>query len=413
MNAVAPPSAFPTRIGFEQALAIVAQQAARHLLPTEQAKLADALSQVLACDVLAHGNVPSFARSAMDGFALRGAELPRAGERTFELVGEVLAGAASVPMVGSGQCARVATGAPMPAGADTVVIQENVQVNDGRVRVGASERPGANVHVVGETWRAGDVALSAGVRLGPRELAVPASLGLATVSVRRAPRIALIATGSELIPAGQPLGFGQIHESNTVMLAAMARQSTYEVVSQSHVRDDPDAIRTALLDASRDADIVVTSGGMSAGSADYLPDVLAVAGSIHFHKVRLRPCIPLLFGELNGHLYFGLPGTPAGSAVGFQVFVQHAVRIMSGLMPFTTAGYARLGAPLSRHRAQEELVRCSLRVDATGIQWATLYGKRRPAAPPGIVEQDALALLPEGIREFTAGEVVALWPLEL
>ena len=412
MNAVAPPSAFPTRIGFEQALAIVAQRAAKHLLPAEEVKLAGALGRVLACDVLAPGSVPPFARSAMDGFALRGAELPTAGERTFELVGEVLAGAASVPMIGSGQCARVATGAPLPTGADTVVIQENVQVNGSRVRVAAGERPGANVHVVGETWQAGDVALRAGARLGPRELAVPASLGLNTVTVRRALRIALVATGSELVAAGQLLGFGQIHESNMVMLAAMARESAYKVVLQSYVRDDPDAIRAALLDASRVADIVVTTGGMSAGRADYLPDVLAVAGTIHFHKVHLRPCIPLMFGELDGHLYFGMPGTPAGSAVSFQVFVRHAARIMSGLISVTTAGYARLVAPLSRHRAQAELARCSLRVDAAGIQWANFYGKRRPSASPGFVDVDALALLPEGIREFAAGDVVTLWPLD-
>ena len=412
MNAVVPPSVFPTTIGFEQALAIIAQHAASCLLPSEEVELADALGLVLACDVLAHASVPPFARSAMDGFALCGEELPAAGEGTFELVGEVLAGAASVPIVGSGQCVRVATGAPLPPGADTVVIQENAQVNDTRVRVGAGERAGANVHAVGETWRAGDVALRAGARLRPRELAVPATLGSTTVCVRRAPRIALVATGSELVPAGQPLGYGQIHESNLVMLAAMARESMCEVVLQSHVRDDPDAIRAALLDASRVADIVLTSGGLSAGTADYLPSVLAVAGTIHFHKVRLRPCIPLLFGELDGHLYFGLPGTPAGSAVGFQVFVRHAARIMSGLMPVTTAGYARLAAPLSRRRAQQELARCSLQVDKAGIQWATLCGKRRPDASPGFVAPDALALLPDGVCEFTTGDVVALWSMD-
>lgn len=401
---------YPTRIGLEQALQIVAIRATQRRLPEEAVSLVDARGRILASDVRAPHPLPPFANSAMDGFALRGADLPLQGQRSFALVGEVFAGAVSAPELGEGQCARITTGAPLPAGADTVVIKENVAVDGGQVVVEAGARAGGNVRAAGEDYAKGDLAFAAGTPLGAAQLAVLAALGIDCVLVRRPPRIAVIATGDELVPPGQPLGFGQIHESNALMLATLVRDAGAQVVLQRCVRDDPEALRAALLDAAAEADVVITSGGVSAGEADHLPGVVRAIGEIHFHKVRLKPGMPTLFGEIGACLYFGLPGNPVASAVTYRVLVGFALRAMLGVTTVPRPAHARLDAPLHKRHARAEFARCSLRVDDAGVQWATLHAKQGSGMLRGIAETDALALLPEGARDYAEGDVVTLWP---
>lgn len=401
---------YPTRIGLEQALQIVASRATQRRLPEETVSLVDARGRILASDVRAPHPLPPFANSAMDGFALRGADLPLQGQRSFALVGEVFAGAVSAPELGEGQCARITTGAPLPAGADTVVIKENVAVDGGQVVVEAGARAGGNVRAAGEDYAKGDLAFAAGTPLGAAQLAVLAALGIDCVLVRRPPRIAVIATGDELVAPGQPLGFGQIHESNALMLATLVRDAGAQVVLQRCVRDDPEALRAALLDAAAEADVVITSGGVSAGEADHLPGVVRAIGEIHFHKVRLKPGMPTLFGEIGACLYFGLPGNPVASAVTYRVLVGFALRAMLGVTTVPKPARARLDAPLHKRHARAEFARCSLRVDDAGVQWATLHAKQGSGMLRGIAETDALALLPEGARDYAEGDVVTLWP---
>ena len=401
---------YPTRIGLEQALEIVAASTAQHRLPEEEVALGDAHGRVLGVGVHAPHPLPPFANSAMDGFALRGADLPVEGERVFRLTGDVFAGASSSPSVGAGQCVRITTGAPIPPGADTVVIKENVSVAGDGVIVHAGAKPGANVRAAGEDYAAGDLAFAAGTPLGAAQLAVLAAFGIDRVAVRRRPRIAVIATGNELVPAGQALGFGQIHESNAVMLAALARESGADVVAQRCVRDDPGDLQAALLEAAVDADVVITSGGVSAGEADHLPNVLATVGEIRFHKVRLKPGMPTLFGQIGACLYFGLPGNPVASAVTFRVFVRFALRAMLGITTVPAPDRARLDEPLHKRHARAEFARCSLRTDGDGVRWATLHAKQGSGMLRGLAETGALALLPEGEREYRRGDIVTLWP---
>ncbi len=401
---------FSTRISLENALEIVTARATQHRLPVETVALADAPGRVLAEDVHAPHGLPPFDNSAMDGFALRGGDLPQSGERAFELAGEVFAGATSAPRTGPGQCVRITTGAPMPPGADTVVIKENVTEAGGRVTVKAAEKPGGNVRAAGEDYANGDLALAAGTHLGPAQLAVLAALGIDRVRARRVARVAVIATGDELVPAGQPLGFGQIHESNAVMLAAMAHAAGAHVALQRHVRDDPAALREALLEAATDADIVVTSGGVSAGEADYLPGLLEEIGEIHFHGVRVKPGMPVLFGDIGACLHFGLPGNPVASAVSFRVYVAVALRTMLGIAVPPALRRARLDAPHRKRHARTELARCSLHGDDDGVLWAALHPKQGSGMLRGLAESDALALLPEGARDYARGDVVTLWP---
>jgi molybdopterin molybdotransferase len=405
-----PQSDYPTRLSLGDALAIVATRAAQHRLPVETVDLATAHGRVLAKDIHAPHPLPPFDNSAMDGFAVRGEDLPAKGERQFRLTGEVFAGATAAPALEAGECIRVTTGAPMPPGADTVVIKENAVVDVGEVTLNAGEKAGANVRSAGEDYARGDVALMAGTSLHAPQVAVLAALGVAEVSVRRQPRIAVIATGNELVPAGQPLGFGQIHESNAVMLAALGREAGARIATQEVVRDDPGALRGALLRAAADADIVVTSGGVSAGEADHLPRVLQAVGEIHFHKVRLKPGMPTLFGQIGASLYFGLPGNPVASAVTFRVFVGFALRSMLGITKVSEPRRARLDAPLHKRHARAEFARCSLRSDEHGALWATLHARQGSGMLRGLAETEALALLPEGTREFAEGDVVMLWP---
>lgn len=400
----------PSRITLERALEIVAVRAAQHRLPVETVSLAEAHGRVMAEDVRAPHPLPPFDNAAMDGFALRGADLSTEGGRDFRLVGDVFAGASSAPQVGVGECVRITTGAPMPPGADTVVIKENVTVDGDRVNVRVGEKSGTNVRAAGEDYAPGDLAFTAGTPAGAAQLAVLAALGVAHVPVRRLPRVAVIATGNELVPPGQPLGFGQIHESNAVMLAAFAREAHAIVSATRSVRDEPGALRDALLDAAADADIIVSSGGVSAGEADHLPNVLQAIGETHFHKVRLKPGMPTLFGQVGASLYFGLPGNPVASAVTFRLFVGFALRAMQGVSKIPKPMHARLAAPLHKRHARTELARCSLHVDGDGVMWATPHAKQGSGMLRGLAETDALALLPEGAREYAEGDTVLLWP---
>ena len=229
----------------------------------ETIALEHALGRVLAQELRAPFDLPPFVNSAMDGFALRGAELPVEGERAFRLAGQVLAGAAVAPACGAGECLRITTGAPLPAGADTVVIKENVRLVDGEVFVRAGETAGANLRPAGEDGAVGDIVGRSGDRL---DYALPGALaacGAAEVAVARRPRVAPFVTGDELVPPSQPLGFGQIHDSNRYSLVALLHGLGIEPVRVAHVRDDPVLLRRALAEAAADCDVVISSGGVS------------------------------------------------------------------------------------------------------------------------------------------------------
>lgn len=405
-----PEANYPTRIDLERALEIVAARAARQRMAVESIPISTAEGRVSAEDIHAPLPLPPFANSAMDGFAVRGADLSATAESAFTLIGDVFAGASAAPAVGRGECVRVTTGAPLPPGADTVVIKENVTLDGSRVVVRAGTSAGANVRAAGEDYAQGELALAAGTPLGAAQLAVLAAFGLATITVRRQPRIALIVTGDELVPAGQPLGFGQIHDSNVVMLAALAHAAGLQIGSQCHVRDNPTVLRAALLAAASEADIIVTSGGVSAGEADYTPRVLQDIGEIHFHKVMLKPGLPTLFGQVGACLCFGLPGNPVAAAVTFRVFVRFALRTLLGVTRVPVPARARLSIAVHKRHARAEFARCSLASDADGVRWATPHPRQGSAMLRGLVETDALALLPAGAHDFAAGDVVTLWP---
>ena len=290
-----------------------------------------ALGRVLSADVVSSIDVPSHTNSAMDGYALAGSELSAGGETRLEVIGTSAAGRPFAGEVRSGQCVRIMTGAPMPPGADTVAMQENV-VRDGDIAiVGPGQKVGQHVRQAGEDIAAGTIALAAGTRLMPAEIGILGSLGVGEVRVRRRPRVAFFSTGDELRSVGEPLGEGQIYDSNRYTIFGMLSRLGVDVLDMGVIRDDRDAVEQAFAKAAAEADAIVSSGGVSVGDADYVAETLERTGTVGFWKVAMKPGRPLAFGRIGEALFFGLPGNPNSVMVTFYQLVQPALQALVGI----------------------------------------------------------------------------------
>ena len=394
-----------------------AQQRVRNLcasaqLRAESVDLEQALGRVLAADIVAPSDLPPFANSAMDGYALRGAELPQQGERSFRVAGQLLAGATVAPGFAAGECIRITTGAPLPPGADTVVIKENVRLDRDSIVVAAGERVGANLRPAGEDYRAGDIALRAGEVLTAAQLGVLAACGYAHIDVARRPRVGLFVTGDELVPPEQPLGFGQIHDSNRYSLGGLLRGMGIEPAPCAHVRDDPQALKAALGEASRHCDVVISSGGVSAGEADFLPDIVAELGKVHFWKVRMKPGMPVLCGAIGGALVFALPGNPVSTIATFLTLVRPALLALQGANEPTARRWKmRLAQAVTKRHDRTEFLRARIGSRDDGALWAEPLRQQGSGMLRGVAEADALIVIPEQVRELAVGAIVEVLPL--
>ena len=299
-----------------------------HPAATETVPLGDAVGRVLADPkVIAAVDVPAFANSAMDGYALRAADTPG----RLRVTGEVVAGAAELPGVGPGTAVAIMTGAPLPPGADAVVPIEDAEEADGAVSIAVSVMRAAHVRAAGHDTRAGDDVCLPGA-LGPAKLAVLASLGIGSVVVRRRPAVAILSTGNELVGPGEVLGPGQIHDANGIALAAAVAEAGGQPLLLPRQRDEEGPIERALMDAARQADLVVTSGGVSVGRHDYVRAVLERSGSLDFWRIAVQPGKPLAVGALGGATIIGLPGNPVSALVTFELFVRPFIRSTLGLV---------------------------------------------------------------------------------
>jgi molybdopterin molybdotransferase len=298
------------------------------LAGTETVALADAVGRVLAePKVIAAVDVPAFANSAMDGYAVRAADTPG----RLRLAGEIAAGAISLPSVEAGTTVRIMTGAPLPPGADAVVPIEDAEEADGMVSISGGVLTAAYVRAAAHDTRAGEEICLPGA-LSPARIGVLASLGLAEVTVRRRPGVAILSTGSELVAPGEALGPGQIHDANGVALAAAVTEAGGEPLILPRQLDDELAIERALVDAAARADLVVASGGVSVGRLDYVRTVLERRGSLDFWRIAVQPGKPLAVGALGGSTIIGLPGNPVSALVTFELFVRPFIRSMLGLV---------------------------------------------------------------------------------
>jgi molybdopterin molybdotransferase len=403
---------FPMRISVDEARARVLELAAARVRAQETIALEHALGRALADDAAIPFDLPPFANSAMDGFALRGSELPTSGERRFRIAGQILAGGAAVPAFGAHECIRITTGAPLPSGADTVVIKENVRVEGDAIVVGAGETAGRNVRPAGEDYRAGDIALRAGDVLTAARIGVLAASGRADARVTRMPRVALFVTGDELVPPTQTLGYGQIHDSNRYSLGALLRGLGIEPMPVAHLRDDPATLRAALSAAGEHCDLIVSSGGVSAGEADFMPTLIAELGRVHFWKVRMRPGMPVLCGEVGNALVLSLPGNPVSTIATFLLFVRPALLAMQGMRDDPSRRpRARLAAAVSKRHERAEFLRARLEWRDDGACWATALRQQGSGMLRGVADADVLIALPEGPCELESGAVVEILPL--
>ncbi len=304
-----------------------------HVRPVEGSErlaLRDALGRVLFAPVRSTVDVPSHTNSAMDGYALAGTELPAEGERLFEVAGTSWAGRPYAGTVANGQCVRIMTGAMLPPGTDTVVMQEHVRVDGEGVSIASGHRPGQHRREAGEDIREGEVAVQAGTLLRPAHLGLVASVGVGEVEVRRRPRVAIFSTGDELRGVGEALGPGQIYDSNRYSMYGMVTRLGLEVVDLGVVPDTREATLAAFEQAAATADAVVTSGGVSVGEADFVVETLERLGRVGFWKVAMKPGKPIAFGHVGQALFFGLPGNPVSAMVTFYQLVQPALEALAG-----------------------------------------------------------------------------------
>lgn len=304
----------------------------------ERLPLRSALGRVLAQDVISPISVPSHDNSAMDGYALRGADLQDGAPTVLRVAGTGLAGQSFEGGVAPGECVRIMTGAVMPAGLDTVVPQEFVKAEGERIAIPAGAvRPGDNRRLAGEDLGRGEAALAAGRVLKPADIGLLASLGQAEVAVRRRLRVAFFSTGDELRSIGEPLDAGCVYDSNRYTIHAMLTRLGVELLDLGVVRDDPAALEAAFRSAARSADAVITSGGVSVGEADHTKQVMARLGEVAFWRIAMRPGRPMAFGRIadagRAAVLFGLPGNPVAVMVTFYAFVRDALLAMSGATP--------------------------------------------------------------------------------
>ncbi len=297
---------------------------------TESIPIREALGRVLATNVTSEINVPSGRNSAMDGYAINSEDLPSDGTNTLKLIGSSFAGKPSDIKLKQGECIRIMTGAILPEGSDTVVMQELVDVSGDQINFGADTKPGNNVRQAGEDLAIGDLVLEKGMKLTPADIGLLASLGLAEVTVTRKLKVAFFSTGDELRSVGEKLDNGAIYDSNRYTLYGMLTRLGADITDMGVVKDDRELMDEAFLEATGKFDVLITSGGVSVGEADYVKETLLKRGEVDFWKVAMKPGRPLTFGKLDSTYFFGLPGNPVSVMVTFYQFVQPALKKMAG-----------------------------------------------------------------------------------
>lgn len=407
----------PNALSVAQAREFIARLVPR-LQAVETLPLRSALGRVLARDIVSGFNVPSHDNSAMDGYALRGADLADGVDTVLRVVARAMAGQGGQDAIGVGECVRIMTGAIMPAGLDTVIPQEFVTLDADRVSIPAGiVRAGDNRRLAGEDLARGDVALGRGRVIRPADLGLLASLGQAEVPVVRRLRVAFFSTGNELRSIGETLDDGCVYDSNRYTLWGMLQRLGVDVLDMGVVRDDPAALEAAFGAAAENADVVITSGGVSVGEADYTKMVMAKLGDVLFWRIAMRPGRPMAIGriESNGRsaVLFGLPGNPVAVMVTFYALVRDALLAMSGA---TTATMPTLRAvsvsPIRKKAGRTEYQRGTV-VPAAGGGWEVhLTGSQGSGILRSMSEANGLVVLHHDQGNVAAGDTVDVLPFD-
>ena len=381
---------------------------------TETLPVRAALGRVLAEDVSSPIDVPSHTNSAMDGYAVRAADLPADGVAEFPVPGTSWAGRPWLTPIEPGQAVQIMTGGMMPEGADTVIMQEQVEREGDTVRIGTGHKPGQNVRAAGEDITTGATVFTAGKRLTSADIGVLASLGFAEVSVYRRPRVAFFSTGDELRGVGEPLGPGEIYDSNRYTLFAMLKRLDVEINDLGVVRDQRELIKQAFREAAASADAIITSGGVSVGEADFVKETLEALGSMSFWKIAMKPGRPVTYGHIDNAVFFGLPGNPVSVMVTFFQFVRAALLRMSGEVnpqPVYTV-FARTTTALRKRPGRYEFQRGVLQQSAPGEFTVRSAGAQGSGILRSMSEANCFIMLEPDQAGIEAGQPVLVQPFQ-
>ncbi|UCD67865.1 MAG: molybdopterin molybdotransferase MoeA [Betaproteobacteria bacterium] len=380
----------------------------------ERLHIRDALGRVLGSDVISPVNVPGHDNSAMDGYAVRFADLTSDRETTLKLIGTAFAGKPFGGPVSQGEAVRIMTGAVLPQGADTVIMQERASATGDSVSVTAVPQEGTNTRKAGEDLRKGEPALNKGQLVRPAELGLMASLGIGEVPVYRRLRVAFFSTGDELVNIGQPLGPGQIYDSNRYTLYGMLTRAGCDVLDMGVIRDTPEAIEKAFAEASEAADVIITSGGVSVGEADFVKQILARLGDVLFWKIAMKPGRPMAYGKIGRAHFFGLPGNPVAVMVTFYQFVRDALAVLQGqetIKPLPTMK-ARCTAPIKKAPGRTEFQRGILSRAGDGEWTVRPTGDQGSGILSSMSQAHCFIVLPTETGRLDAGAIVEVQPLE-
>ena len=378
--------------------------------------LRSALGRVLAADIISPVNVPSHRNSAMDGWAMRfddlqsGAPLDNA---TLTEIGASFAGKPFGKSIGKNECVRIFTGGVVPEGADTIVMQERAQANGKLITFAVEQKLGQNVRHAGEDLQAGAVALAKGRTIRSAELGLIASLGIGEVSVYRSLRVAFFSTGDELVQIGNPLDEGQIYDSNRYTLHGMLTRMGCEVIDMGVVRDDPAILEMAFIEASKIADVVITSGGVSVGEADYVKGLLQKLGEVVFWKIAMKPGRPLAYGKIGNAHFFGLPGNPVSVMVTFYQFVRDALLILQGVSPLPIQPLlkATCTSPIKKAPGRTEFQRGVLYLE-DGVFKVRVTGEQGSGILKSMSDANCFIMLHDHVGNVDAGATVDVQILE-
>ena len=380
----------------------------------ERLNIRAALGRVLAEDVISPVNVPQHDNSAMDGYAVRFADLKPDAESTLKVIGSAFAGKPYQGTLAAGQAVRIMTGAVIPAGADSVVQQERAKASADQVSVMPLPKMGTNTRSAGEDLRAGEAALKRGQPIRPAEIGMMASLGIGEVSVYRKLRVAFFSTGDELVAVGSPLGPGQIYDSNRYTIYGLLVRLGCEVLDMGVIRDTPQDVEQAFKDAAQAADVVITSGGVSVGEADYVKQVLDRLGEVLFWKIAMKPGRPLAYGKIGNAHFFGLPGNPVAVMVTFYQFVRDALLHLqghTGSIPLPTQKVVCTSA-IKKAPGRTEFQRGILSRDANG-QWSVrTTGDQGSGILSSMSQANCFIILPTDLGNVQAGSEVDVQLLE-
>jgi molybdopterin molybdotransferase len=382
----------------------------------ERVHVRNALGRVLAEDVVSPIAVPGHDNSAMDGYAVRFADLEANEETVLKRVGESFAGKPWPGAIGAGECVRIFTGGVMPRGADSVVMQERAveDANGVRVAPGAVAKAGQNRRFAGEDLKAGQVVFRSGQRIHPAELGMIASLGIGEISVFRKLRVAFFSTGDELKSVGTPLAAGEIYDSNRYTLHGMLTRLDCDVIDMGVVEDVPEKLEHAFAAAAAAADVVITSGGVSVGEADYVKQLLDKLGEVLFWKIAMKPGRPLAYGKIGGAHFFGLPGNPVSVMVTFYQFVRDALLILQGqrdVAPLPTFKVP-LSAPIRKVPGRTEFQRGIMTANSDGAWTVRTTGDQGSGILSSMSQANCFIILGSDTGNVAAGELVDVQLLE-